>query len=170
MRTQETPHVKRHGGFLCGCLTGYPLSMTSTQRERATWAAEGLCASQPEDLFLPVENPNTDDYMQQSAVLKPRCLSCPVLQECATYSIVHEEFGFWGGMTEIERESIRSQGQFQSHLTTIVRAEQLEPHHLAKTEQLQMARLTQQIPEPPTMTAEEIQSVLSIPLDLDIEW
>jgi hypothetical protein len=41
-------------------------------------------------------------------MLRRLCLSCPVLQECREWAIAHEEYGFWGGMSPIERESERS--------------------------------------------------------------
>lgn len=40
---------------------------------------------------------------KQHAYLRRVCLSCPVVQECREYAISHELYGFWGGMTAMER-------------------------------------------------------------------
>lgn len=71
-----------------------------------------LCAQMDGDLFY-------DDYIaydfktdwgyyvstapKQHAQLRRTCLSCPVVQECREYAITHELYGFWGGMTAMER-------------------------------------------------------------------
>ena len=39
--------------------------------------------------------------------LRGICMNCPVLQECAEYAVVWEEWGFWGGLTPHERRAIR---------------------------------------------------------------
>lgn len=44
---------------------------------------------------------------KQHAYLRRVCLSCPVVQECREYAISHELYGFWGGMTAMERQSER---------------------------------------------------------------
>ena len=44
---------------------------------------------------------------KQHAYLRRVCLSCPVVQECREYAITHELWGFWGGMTAMERQSER---------------------------------------------------------------
>lgn len=44
---------------------------------------------------------------KQHTWLRRVCLTCPVVQECREYAISHELYGFWGGMTAIERQSER---------------------------------------------------------------
>lgn len=34
------------------------------------------------------------------------CGGCPIFQQCRDYAILYHERGFWGGMTEDERDSI----------------------------------------------------------------
>jgi hypothetical protein len=41
-------------------------------------------------------------------MLRRVCANCPVKVECAEFAIKHERFGFWGGLTAMERHSIRS--------------------------------------------------------------
>lgn len=43
----------------------------------------------------------------QHAYLRRMCLQCPIVRECREYAIKHEVFGFWGGMTAMERQSER---------------------------------------------------------------
>lgn len=43
----------------------------------------------------------------QHAYLRKVCLACPVVQECREWGILHEEYGFWGGLTATERASER---------------------------------------------------------------
>ena len=50
----------------------------------------------------------TSTAPKQHAMLRRICLNCPVVFECADFGIKHERFGFWGGMTAMERRSIRT--------------------------------------------------------------
>ena len=40
-------------------------------------------------------------------LLRRICRSCPILNECATYAIENERYGFWAGMAEDERREVR---------------------------------------------------------------
>lgn len=66
------------------------------------WQDEGLCAQVgPEMFFL--------DVGQSSKSAKEMCRSCPVLEQCREYAIVHDErFGIWGAMSERERKKERT--------------------------------------------------------------
>ena len=44
---------------------------------------------------------------KQHAYLRRVCLTCPALQDCKEWAIKHERYGFWGGMTAMERISER---------------------------------------------------------------
>lgn len=35
------------------------------------------------------------------------CNECPIMSECASYAIKHEQWGFWGGLGPRERQRIR---------------------------------------------------------------
>lgn len=39
--------------------------------------------------------------------LRKICGRCPILNDCATYAIVHENYGYWAGMAEDERREVR---------------------------------------------------------------
>ncbi len=50
----------------------------------------------------------TSTAPKQHAMLRRVCANCPVKIECAEFAIKHERFGFWGGLTAMERHSIRT--------------------------------------------------------------
>lgn len=63
----------------------------------ADWQDDAVCATTDPDLFFP-------DIRDPARLAKRICNSCPVKQECLDYAIqAGEEFGVWGGTTEIER-------------------------------------------------------------------
>jgi len=55
----------------------------------------------------------------EAAVMTPAlrrlCRDCPILSECREYSVVHENNGFWGGMTKDERQRLRAKWNRSSH-------------------------------------------------------
>jgi WhiB family redox-sensing transcriptional regulator len=63
------------------------------------------------DDYIGTEGPEFHYYVstkpKQHAQLRRICLECPVVQECREYAISHELYGFWGGMTAMERISER---------------------------------------------------------------
>lgn len=66
------------------------------------WHNCGLCKKNP-DLFYP-ERRDKDQIAAAVAV----CFKCPVRQPCLDQALAtREQFGIWGGTTELERERIR---------------------------------------------------------------
>lgn len=72
------------------------------------------CKGMDVDLFYDdylIAERHTGGYIstapRQHAYLRRVCLSCPVVQECREYAITHERYGFWGGMTAMERHTER---------------------------------------------------------------
>ena len=64
------------------------------------WRDEALCAEVDGDLFFP-------DVRDTDREAKRICAACPVQKECLDYAIsAGEEFGVWGGTTEIERRHL----------------------------------------------------------------
>lgn len=37
-------------------------------------------------------------------ILKALCADCPILDSCRDHAVLHEEYGFWGGMSARERK------------------------------------------------------------------
>jgi WhiB family redox-sensing transcriptional regulator len=68
------------------------------------WMDKAACAGLGSDLFF--VDDESDGYDRED-LLRDVCTSCPVLATCAGHAIEHEEFGFWGNMTERERRSIK---------------------------------------------------------------
>ena len=97
--------------------------MKQAQRRRSWWAHEGLCQGN-EDAF-------TADYLPKrvEAQLRDTCRTCPVLEECRPYAIIHEEFGFWAGMNRKQLKQARA-----TELSTLgyraVKEGWLEDYHL----------------------------------------
>jgi len=42
-------------------------------------------------------------------LLKATCNECPMLVQCRTWALHHEEYGWWGGTTPRERVSLRKE-------------------------------------------------------------
>lgn len=87
------------------------------QRKRKEWSNDAACLPQYAALYLPNGKPTTQDIKKQKELLKPACLTCPVIVECNNYAQAHEKEGFWAGLTEAERNRSRNQNpQKQSQL------------------------------------------------------
>jgi len=79
---------------------------TLTQEFYPVYTGNEPCAGY-EDLYLH-ENPR---YLKAEEVdtMRQQCASCPLLDQCRTWAIAHETFGFWGGMTQFERDDHRKE-------------------------------------------------------------
>lgn len=51
---------------------------------------------------------NTAQAATLTPTLRKICQGCPILSECREYSVVHENHGFWGGLTKNERQTLRA--------------------------------------------------------------
>lgn len=71
----------------------------------ASWATRAACRDMDTDLFFP---PGPDSPPDPDAVAA--CASCPMRSQCLEFALSHPQMakhGYWGGMTESERESER---------------------------------------------------------------
>ncbi|MEV8373986.1 WhiB family transcriptional regulator [Kribbella sp. NPDC056861] len=65
------------------------------------WASMGECRSVADDSCFP-------DPGQATAAALDRCSFCPVRRSCLASALANdEEFGVWGGTTEVQRDVIR---------------------------------------------------------------
>lgn len=71
------------------------------------WDGSELCAQIPHELYYE-QSTRTRDGREEIEHLRRVCDNCPRLLECREYSIKHELYGFWGGMTEQDRINFRS--------------------------------------------------------------
>lgn len=58
---------------------------------------------------------NTAEAALITPTLRRICQGCPVLDECREYSVMHENAGFWGGLTMSERHRLRARWNRGSH-------------------------------------------------------
>lgn len=49
------------------------------------------------------------DWASARSTLRIICGGCPVRQSCLDWGIKHEEFGWWGGHSPRERDSLRKE-------------------------------------------------------------
>jgi WhiB family transcriptional regulator, redox-sensing transcriptional regulator len=78
---------------------------TGRTRSQA-WAARGECRHSDPELFFPITA--AAPAASQLAEAREICDRCPVRQECLTFALeTGQDFGVWGGTTEIERRAIR---------------------------------------------------------------
>jgi hypothetical protein len=45
------------------------------------------------------------EKIEANSKVRPVCLQCPIWEKCLTYAFRNEEFGFWGGLSAMERDS-----------------------------------------------------------------
>jgi WhiB family redox-sensing transcriptional regulator len=83
-------------------------TLTITQRAEIStyivpgWASMGECRSVADDSCFPEPGQATADALD-------RCSFCPVRRSCLASALAgDEEFGVWGGTTEIQRDVIRT--------------------------------------------------------------
>lgn len=62
------------------------------------------CAQTDPELFYPEKS-----QWQQSAQAKKLCLTCDMVDACFMYGLHHEQWGVWGGTTNVERAALRKQ-------------------------------------------------------------
>ncbi len=70
------------------------------------WAERGTCRpGATTDLFFPTRG-------ESLAPAKALCRACPVIAECREWAMAHEKYGVWGGLSENERQRLRSGTRF----------------------------------------------------------
>lgn len=65
---------------------------------------QAACAGTDTEFFYPNKDSFTDD---ERRIFEKMCGSCPILDMCKEWALVHERFGVWGGMVPIDRERMR---------------------------------------------------------------
>jgi WhiB family transcriptional regulator, redox-sensing transcriptional regulator len=68
---------------------------------RESWMGSAACRGVQTEIFYPAT-------VEDAALAKSVCLTCPVRQDCLEYALkVREANGVWGGLTEQERRSVK---------------------------------------------------------------
>lgn len=70
------------------------------------WQLDAACKGIGTDVFYSSE---CSQDQVPFATLAKVCASCPVKSECLNHAIKHEEFGYWGGMSERAIRQVRKQ-------------------------------------------------------------
>lgn len=61
-----------------------------------SWAKRGICSEADPQVFF-------TGSVESTLTAKLICKLCPVVKECLTHALVHDEEGFWGGLSQKER-------------------------------------------------------------------
>lgn len=68
------------------------------------WRAAAACRLADGSLFFAPERELVSARRVREQQAKAICTTCPVLEPCRAYALVHREpYGVWGGLTERER-------------------------------------------------------------------
>lgn len=93
------------------------LTTMLTNLEFPDFGSEAACFGQDTELFY-------SDDTKDIAAAKAICADCPLIQECATWAVQHEEFGVFGGLSAKERNLMRGgQPPVDTQLVAKIRAE-----------------------------------------------
>jgi WhiB family transcriptional regulator, redox-sensing transcriptional regulator len=69
------------------------------------WQERASCQSSEATAFFAPDSERIREREKREAVAKRVCAQCPVRQACLEHALsVPEQFGIWGGMTELERQ------------------------------------------------------------------
>jgi len=72
-----------------------------TDGEREPWMNDAACANTDPELWFPNKGEST-------LPAKRICATCDVTEQCLRYALANnQKFGVWGGLSELERRSIR---------------------------------------------------------------
>ena len=69
------------------------------------WQERGACQSADATVFFAPDSERIREREKREAAAKRVCAECPVRQQCLEHALsVPEQFGIWGGLTEVERQ------------------------------------------------------------------
>lgn len=73
------------------------------QRKRSEWSKYSACVGEPSSIFFPEKRGRPRKIPAYAAI----CSTCPVMNECLNYALVHDEKGVWGNSTESQRNRLK---------------------------------------------------------------
>jgi WhiB family redox-sensing transcriptional regulator len=74
--------------------------------EEIKWE-QGECYGSGTDLFYSVEEERKTSNNIYISAVRSICARCPIFTDCLTYAFAHEKYGVWGGLTSMERKSVK---------------------------------------------------------------
>jgi hypothetical protein len=92
------------------------LNLTIAPEMRDEPPRNGLCADMGPQIFFPftLDEQSGPEFRKKyiearsnTQTAKEMCHQCHVINECFAYSVYHEKYGIWAGLTERQRQTIR---------------------------------------------------------------
>ena len=100
----------------------FDLTVDTSRHEPVQFDGSQSCSGVPTEAFYYSHNgPDEmhDPWVEQdytgnpgteiNAMLARICITCPLLEECFSYALYHEEYGFWGGVSPVQRKRLREE-------------------------------------------------------------
>lgn len=73
------------------------------------WQLHAACRGMASSYFFHPEGERGPARARREAAAKTVCEQCPALRACRDHALaVHEPYGIWGGLSEIERQQLIS--------------------------------------------------------------
>jgi len=86
-------------------LRGLPGSST----EKWRWQRHGACRGANPELFFHPDGKRGPEHRRREQAAAAICRGCPVVADCRAHALAAPEpHGVWGGLSESEREAIRT--------------------------------------------------------------
>lgn len=79
--------------------------------EAYEWQDRGACREVASALFFEPDNDRGAGRTDREERAKQVCGRCPVIVECRAHGLAAEDYGIWGGLTALERETMRHAGR-----------------------------------------------------------
>lgn len=79
------------------------------------WRDLAECRDTPPQWFFPQPQMGRGDAIDRSDPYenaRPVCARCPVANDCLEWAIAHNEYGYWGGMSENERQALKRRRRY----------------------------------------------------------
>jgi len=81
---------------------------------------KGNCVGMPVNTFFDVEEMRASPQKtEQTDKIRAICFSCPIWKDCLKWGFANEEFGVWGGLTGVERQSFLSNKFYENRIRTL---------------------------------------------------
>jgi predicted RecB family nuclease len=81
---------------------------------------QGNCVGMPVNTFFDLEEMRASPQKSDTTeAVRAICFSCPIWADCLKWAFENEEFGVWGGLTGIERQSFMSNKFYENRVRTL---------------------------------------------------
>jgi WhiB family transcriptional regulator, redox-sensing transcriptional regulator len=87
------------------------MRLSTTRSDVLQWQLLGACRAEDSELFFGSDDESRRAIRRREAAAKAVCRRCPVLRECREHVLLtRQSHGVWGGLSESDREDLRSTG------------------------------------------------------------